>query len=57
MNPETAPSRWSLTHTGNRVLLAVALAWLAWFVAGSIAAGIVVGVIAYALTTALTRGR
>lgn len=57
MTVNAAPSRWSLSYTGNRVLLAVVLAWLAWFALGSIALGAVIGVITFAIATAVVAGR
>lgn len=50
-------SRWSLSHTGNRVLACVFVAWLVWFVSQSVAAGAVVGVVLFLLLTVLIKRR
>lgn len=49
--------RLGLGSVGNRVLIAVAAAWLTWFALGSIVVGLVVGSVAFAVVSVVSRGR
>lgn len=44
-----------LASTGNRVALAVLIAWISWIVARSIPVGVLAGALTYVLVTALRR--
>jgi hypothetical protein len=48
-------SRWSLTHAGNRVLLAVLLGLIAFWTTGSIALCAVIAVLTFAIATLFVR--
>lgn len=58
-NQAETPSRWSVRHTGNRVLLGVLVAFITQFFAGLLGAefgprwfvGAIAGFLAYALLT------
>lgn len=50
-------SRWSLTNTGNRVLLAAVLGLLAFATTRSIVLGLVIGGLTYLIATLFTRPR
>lgn len=50
-------SRWSLTNTGNRALLAVVLGLLAFTTSRSIMLGLVIGGLTYLIATLFTRSR
>jgi hypothetical protein len=49
--------RWSLTNTGNRVLLAVVLGLLAFALSRSIVLGLVIGGLTYLIATLFARPR
>ncbi len=50
-------SRWSLSNTGNRVGLAVLIAWLTWIVFRGVGLTLLVGVAFYVLLTAIVSTR
>lgn len=57
MDTETAQSRWSLNHTGNRVLWAVIAALLTWIAVQSAVPSLLVGVVLFVVLTALVSRR
>jgi hypothetical protein len=53
MTSTKAVSRWSLSYTGNRVMWAVAAAFLTWLVFHGAVLPIAVGLVAFVILTAV----